>query len=242
MCSILADNRVRISCLFQFQGDRVLALPHDHGQVELIIVELLMGCRLNSYSTQTSTDRSQETIPNLVSPSGCVLGSNDGGPQIGRGSTINENSAKGFVAKLHQIGSHSRQTLKGSDGRDPGFSTVQQSTFHKVACIRNLTNKLPTVEDFKAGYPRFAALVGSHPSFHVCRRFSRLRARLLLIKQDELSSLETQLDEVDRQETRLLFLGSRRLDKNGERLELIAKIDGALSDYGMFEICGIVSC
>ena len=84
--------------------------------------------------------------------------------------------------------------------------------------------------------------MGSHPSFHVCRRFTRLRARLLLVKQDELSSLEAQLDEVDRQETRLLFLGNRRRDKNGERLELIAKIDDALSDYGMFEICGIVSC
>ena len=135
MCSILAYNRVRVSCLFHFQGDRVLALPHDHGQVGLIIVELLMGCRLNSDSTQTSTDRSQETIPNLVSPSDCALGSNDGGPQIGSGSRINENSAKGFVAKLHQIGSHLRQTLKSSDCRDPDLSTVQQSTFHKVACI-----------------------------------------------------------------------------------------------------------
>ena len=136
MCSLLVSNRVRVSCLFRFQGAEILALPHNHGEVGLDVLELLIGYRLSSNSTQTSTDRSQETLPNLVSPSDCALGSNDGGPQSRSGSNINENSAKGFVAKLHQIGSHLRQKLKSPDCRDTGSSTVPQSTIHKLACVR----------------------------------------------------------------------------------------------------------
>ena len=91
-----------------------------------------------------------------------------------------------------------------------------------------------TVEDYRPGYPQFSALVGSHASFHVCRRFLRVRARLLLLKQDELSSLESQLDCIDHDETREIFLGNRRRDTNGERREILEKLDAALTDYGMF--------
>lgn len=92
---------------------------------------------------------------------------------------------------------------------------------------------MTTVEDYRPGYPQFAALIGSHTSFHVCRRFLRVRARLLLLKQDELSVLESQLDQIDREETRELFLGNRRRDTNPERKEILTKLETALVGYGM---------
>ena len=89
------------------------------------------------------------------------------------------------------------------------------------------------VEDFRPGYPQFSALIASHPSFHVCRRFLRIRARLLLLKQDELSLLESQLDNIDNAETRELFLGNRRRDANTERKDILGKIEVALASYGV---------
>lgn len=62
----------------------------------------------------------------------------------------------------------------------------------------------------------------------------RIRARLLLRKQDELSQLESQLDQVDRDETRELFLGNARRDRNSERARLLNEMEAALSRYGGF--------
>ncbi|KAJ0130257.1 hypothetical protein HZ326_16466 [Fusarium oxysporum f. sp. albedinis] len=73
-------------------------------------------------------------------------------------------------------------------------------------------------EALPPGYPRFAALLASHRSFLLCRRFSTLRTRLLLLKQDRLAILEKQL----------------RRDANRERHAVISKIDGALADYDSF--------
>lgn len=88
------------------------------------------------------------------------------------------------------------------------------------------------VEDYRLGYPRFCALVAAHNSFQICRRFSNLRARLLLLKQDKLSLLEQRLEDVDANERAPLFLGSSRDDGNGERASIVSEIDDALADYG----------
>jgi len=96
-----------------------------------------------------------------------------------------------------------------------------------------MINTLQIVEDTPPGYPRFAAWIGSHPSFQICRRFLRLRARLLLYKQDTLVALEYELDRIDREEIRPLFLGNRRRDKNGERKEIMKQIELELAEYGM---------
>lgn len=88
------------------------------------------------------------------------------------------------------------------------------------------------VEDYSSGYPRFSALIGTHSSFYVCRRFSTLRARLLLQKQDRIAQLEHQLQHFDEQELQPLFLGSLRRDRNQGRERLLADIDIALQDYG----------
>lgn len=89
------------------------------------------------------------------------------------------------------------------------------------------------VEDYKPGYPQFAALIASHTSFHIWRRFRRIRARLLLLKQDEVCSLESQLDQIDQEETHELFLGNSRRDRNTKRKEMMMKVDVALSSYGV---------
>lgn len=88
------------------------------------------------------------------------------------------------------------------------------------------------MEDYPSGYPRFSALVGTHSSFYVCRRFSTLRARLLLQKQDRIAELEHQLQHIDEEESQPLFLGSLRKDRNQDRERVLANIDVALQDYG----------
>ena len=90
------------------------------------------------------------------------------------------------------------------------------------------------VEDYPLGYPRFSALVASHDSFHLCRRFANLRTRLMLLKQDRLSFLEKQLERIDREEDTLLRLGCIRRDDNPERNSIFSEINEALADYGVF--------
>lgn len=92
-----------------------------------------------------------------------------------------------------------------------------------------------TVQDFPQGYPRFSALVASHHSFHLCRRFSALRTRLLLVKQDRLTVLEKRLEKLDEDEVAKLSLGSCRADNNKDRHAVLAEIDDALADYGNAE-------
>ena len=89
-----------------------------------------------------------------------------------------------------------------------------------------------SVEDFSSGYPRFSALTGTDASSFVCRRFSTLRARLLLQKQDQIAGLEQQLQHIDEAEPRSLFLGSLRRDTNPDRARILNEIDTALKDYG----------
>ncbi|KAI1357171.1 hypothetical protein F5Y08DRAFT_354660 [Xylaria arbuscula] len=93
------------------------------------------------------------------------------------------------------------------------------------------TERRVQIEDYPRGYPRFSALIASHDSFHICRRFSNLRARLLLRKQDKLSVLEKQLEKADQDEEMVLFHGSIRKDTNQERDSILSEIDAVLADY-----------
>jgi len=88
------------------------------------------------------------------------------------------------------------------------------------------------VESSPLGYPQFSTLVGAHPAFSVSRRFSVVRARLLLLKQQRVSALEKQLAKLDRQELRPLYLGSFQADANATRLQVLTDLDEALADYG----------
>ncbi|MCJ1236843.1 hypothetical protein MMC14_004825 [Varicellaria rhodocarpa] len=92
-------------------------------------------------------------------------------------------------------------------------------------------HEAPQVEDFRPGYPRYSTLIGSDDSFQIYRRFSILRTRLLLQKQDRLSLLEKELERIDEEEIAPLFLGSVRFDRNIERQKVLSDIDDALADY-----------
>jgi hypothetical protein len=89
------------------------------------------------------------------------------------------------------------------------------------------------VETFKPGYPRYAALLSTHSNFQVWRRFTRVRARLALRKQDDIARLEEQLDTIDREEMHDLFLGCHRKDTNEERWKVVRELTTTLSEYGM---------
>ncbi|MCJ1311285.1 hypothetical protein MMC25_004956 [Agyrium rufum] len=91
-----------------------------------------------------------------------------------------------------------------------------------------------SVEDYRAGYPQFSALIAANEHFFISRRFLRLRARVLLAKQDRLFILEGQLDQVDQEETLPLFLGKSRSDKNTQCGSLLAEIELCLADYDSF--------
>lgn len=92
----------------------------------------------------------------------------------------------------------------------------------------------PQIEDYRPGYPRLSALIGADSSFHICRRFSTVRARLLLLKQDKISQLEQQLEQADRAEQATLFLSCNRRDQNSERLTILEELDKRLADYDAF--------
>ncbi|KAI1151403.1 hypothetical protein F4825DRAFT_477091 [Nemania diffusa] len=90
------------------------------------------------------------------------------------------------------------------------------------------------IEDYRPGYPRLCALLGAHDSFMMCRCFRRLRARILLLKQDRITCLEEQLDKVDQDEPLPVFLGKSRGDTNSERLSILSQIESAIADYDSF--------
>ena len=71
-------------------------------------------------------------------------------------------------------------------------------------------------------------------SYFICRRFSHLRARLLLQKQDQIAVLEHSLEQLDQEEPCTLFLGQTRGTGNLQRGELLSEIDSRLADYGKY--------
>ncbi|MCJ1262903.1 hypothetical protein MMC22_002773 [Lobaria immixta] len=87
------------------------------------------------------------------------------------------------------------------------------------------------IEDYSNGYPRLAAFVTADPAFGVIRSFKNLHARNILMRQDRLSELEIQLNDVDAEEDTQLFLSSRRHDQNPKRRQVLADIDDALHAY-----------
>ncbi|KAI0023063.1 hypothetical protein F4780DRAFT_125743 [Xylariomycetidae sp. FL0641] len=91
-----------------------------------------------------------------------------------------------------------------------------------------------SIDDYRPGYPRFTALLSAYNPWLICRRFDKLRARILLLKQDKLSLLEQQLEQIDREEPRPLFLGKSRWDQNTDRLSTLLEIETALADYDHF--------
>ncbi|KAF4450820.1 hypothetical protein F53441_6152 [Fusarium austroafricanum] len=113
------------------------------------------------------------------------------------------------------------------------FQRLQRACF-ETSDEENSDPELGIIEDHIDGYPQFTALIASHRPWFMCRRFDRLRARLLLIKQDKLTVLEQKLREIDKSEETVLFLGMSRVDQNQSRLSTLSEIETALEDYDAF--------
>jgi hypothetical protein len=89
------------------------------------------------------------------------------------------------------------------------------------------------VDSYRKGYPQFSFIIGETPEFQNFRRFRRVRARLMLVKQDRIVEMEKRLDDIDRDEKAELFLGNVRRDRNDERAVVLRNLDEALADYGI---------
>lgn len=95
------------------------------------------------------------------------------------------------------------------------------------------------VDSYKGGYSTLAAIEDSDPNFLIYRKFGWLRNRLLLDLQDELVTLEEELQLLDDNDERLCdpedVLISRRNDEMQKTLrqDLLKVIRKKLSEYGM---------
>lgn len=74
--------------------------------------------------------------------------------------------------------------------------------------------------------------MASHDAFHIFRRFSNVRVRLLLLTQDKIANLENQLKRVDEEEKSPLFLAASREDSNYQRKTIISELHESLKTYG----------
>jgi hypothetical protein len=92
---------------------------------------------------------------------------------------------------------------------------------------RFLADRVP-----RSGYPLYSSILSHTPELQCFRRFGEVRMRILLMKQDDVTLLEQELFEVDRVEKATLFLGSKRLDRNKKRKDILGKLETALADYG----------
>ncbi|KAJ4413016.1 hypothetical protein N0V82_008604 [Gnomoniopsis sp. IMI 355080] len=87
------------------------------------------------------------------------------------------------------------------------------------------------IEDFPLGYPRFSAFIAALDNFQVFRRFSHVRTRLLLLKQDRIVELEERLNDIDRDETKEVFHATRRGDRNEDRKAVVEELDKQLESF-----------
>jgi len=108
---------------------------------------------------------------------------------------------------------------------------------------RPLQRDTSHLENFRPGYPRYTALLSTHPAFQNFRRFTRTRLRLLLLKQDEICELEDELDGIDAREECELFLGCERRDINPLRKKILEKLRIALAEYDrmLAQSCRVLS-
>lgn len=85
--------------------------------------------------------------------------------------------------------------------------------------------------DVRPGYPQLAALIGKENGLTIFRKFTTLHARSVLYLQAELTDLEQQLEQVDKElpDESLRSWQSFRSDRR--RLKLARKIRKTLQDY-----------
>ena len=85
------------------------------------------------------------------------------------------------------------------------------------------------------GYRGFSAFLASDDDFLIFRRFSTLNTRVLLFLQDQISVLESELNELDRKHSDKdavdIHNGSFRQESEPRRTELLLDIHQSLKEY-----------
>lgn len=100
------------------------------------------------------------------------------------------------------------------------------------------------VENFPEGYPRISAYIDSDADTPLFRRFGILHARSLLYKQVELTELEAQLNQLDKEDEGRPGADENKWrlghsiseddgDQNEKRRDLMKQIDQKLEEYGI---------
>lgn len=96
------------------------------------------------------------------------------------------------------------------------------------------------MDDYPEGYPQSAAFVNSDDTFANVRRFGRVSSRLLLHLQNELTALEKQLDDLDKEDAADEIMEKRLRGFehfpgwNADQTDLITKIHAKYSQYGEY--------
>ena len=80
---------------------------------------------------------------------------------------------------------------------DPELVTETRTRTRKSSALASLYELTTSVENTPNGFPRLAAFQASDANFGLYRSYSYLHSRVLLDYQDEITSLETELDELD---------------------------------------------
>ncbi|KAJ5994931.1 hypothetical protein N7481_001908 [Penicillium waksmanii] len=88
------------------------------------------------------------------------------------------------------------------------------------------------IKCYPKGYPELAAFMESDPGFGILRRFNHLHLRNLLYMQEELTSMDRRLYEIDTSETDELNNMTRKADGNIDRINLMTEIRVKLREYG----------
>jgi hypothetical protein len=124
-------------------------------------------------------------------------------------------------------------------------STRRASTSQASSSSHSLVDPSPlTEEEIEAkpwkyiGYKGYADFIASENDFYIVRRFRSLNTRIALALQDQVSVLEEQLDELDKEYSRReavdLHNGSFRDDREN-RIALVEVICEKLMKYS--ELC-----
>ncbi|KAH7395829.1 hypothetical protein BKA64DRAFT_674759 [Cadophora sp. MPI-SDFR-AT-0126] len=87
------------------------------------------------------------------------------------------------------------------------------------------------------GYPQIAAFLDACDEFAMLRKFGRVRLRVLLNLQAEISHIESELDRLDREDDSSemnfrLRSSEQCFDRHGQQKDLYRRLQSKLSEYG----------
>ncbi|RBR15533.1 hypothetical protein FVER53590_25999 [Fusarium verticillioides] len=117
--------------------------------------------------------------------------------------------------------------------RAPQF-TRRQDTSGPFVPSQSFQDSPPRIDEYPRGYPSLSAFLSGDREFTMFRSFTRLHARVLLHKQDELAELEQRLDQLDQKDSKVdsyRLLTNRHSSGDTERRGLLTEIERKLNEF-----------